>query len=70
MKPLRGIKEKVDAGDCLLAAGVALTGYGVYAVYGRGWAFVFVGAAMIFFAYVGQATGLLCSIFGARGQKK
>jgi hypothetical protein len=70
MKTVGRIKEKIDAGDCLLAAGVALAGYGVYAVYGRGWAFIFVGAAMIFFAYVGQATILLCSIFGARGQKK
>ena len=65
------LAQKVDAEDCWLVTGLGLVGYGVYAVYGRGWACIVVGAALVFFAYVGQATVLLCSIFGAaRGQKK
>ena len=59
-----------NAGDCLLAIGLALAGYGVYVVYGHGWACIGLGAALAFIAYAGQATTLLCSILAARGQKK
>lgn len=63
--------EKVDAGDCLLAVGFAVTGYGIYAVYGYGWACIVVGAALVLFAYAGQAVTLMCSMLAAaRGQKK
>lgn len=63
--------KKVDAGDCFLAVGLGLAGYGVYAVYGHGWACIGVGSCLMLFAYAGQATVLLCSIFAAaRGQKK
>lgn len=62
---------KIDAGDCLLGVGFVVTGYGVYAVYGYGWACIVVGAALVFFAYAGQATALMCSMLAAaRGQKK
>ena len=65
------LAKKTDPGDFLLAIGFAITGYGVYAVYGIGWAFIVVGAALIFFAYAGQGTALMCSMLGAaRGQKK
>ena len=60
-----------NAGDCLLAFGLGLTGYGVYAVYGHGWACIAVGAALVFIAYAEQATTLMCSILASsRGQKK
>lgn len=63
--------EKFDSGDCLLAIGLGALGYGVYAVSGIGWACIIVGAALIFFAYAGQGTALMCSMLGAaRGQKK
>ena len=64
------LAEKIDAGDCLLAFGFAVTGYGVFTVYGRGWACIVIGAALVAFAYAGQATTLMCSMLAARGQKK
>lgn len=71
MKIARWIKEKIDAGDCLLALGLALSTCGIYFVFSIGWALIVAGGFLMLISYAGQATTLICLIFAsARGQKK